>query len=284
VADFLKRVSVYIDTPEGPRPIEQKNGEKLNFLYDALVQARAADVGVKDATDALFKEVSDYYGVVLRREANLRRWHLPGSDPAEDDMTGPTQYRPDFDAPDRLDKLLPPETRYEAATKVFLELDTYKGKSQFHTWAYRIIKNVIADAITELMRVRASRFSGKLPEGFTLERHGKMRVNIEELKTVRRLDHSNDAKMSEDIREVKNYAFYFRLRQQSIIDQRFIKLVIDAKKGSYGAIAKKLRWPLKKVYYRIAKFKKLGFLVPNPVDLRKREYNRRSRGKLVKSN
>jgi DNA-directed RNA polymerase specialized sigma24 family protein len=270
VADFLKRASVYIDTPEGPRPIEQKNGEKLNFLYNALAQARAAGVGVKDATEALFKEVLDYYGVVLRKEANRNGWCLPGD--------GVDKYEA------RLNQLLPPETRHDAATKVFLSLDTFKGASQFHTWVYSIVSHVIADAITEQMRARASGFSVALPEGLLDNPpRGKKTVNIEEIKTELRLDRKHDVKMSEEYARAKMDSFYDLLSQQSKSDQRFIKLVIDAKKGSYNTVAEKIGWPRKKVYYRIAKFKKLGLLPILPTDLKKREQNRRARAKLAMS-
>jgi DNA-directed RNA polymerase specialized sigma24 family protein len=264
------RPPIYIDTPAGPRLVEQKSGARLNFLYDALMQARVAGVGADEATDALIKEVSDYYGVVLRKKAREKAWHLPGDGVADPES--------------RLNQLLPPETRHEIATKIFLALDTFKGKSQFHTWVYTITDHEIADAITKQMQLRASRFSAVLPEGvIDNPPRGKKTVNVEEIKTERRLDRKHDVKMSEDRWKAESYAFDFRLRQQSTIDQRFIKLVMDAEKGSYGTIAKELRWPLKKVYNRIAKFKKLELLPVLPVNLKKREQNRRARAKLAMS-
>jgi hypothetical protein len=284
----FERSPIYIDLPEGPRLIRRTAGERLNFLYEAWIQARQSNADAEASGKALYTELSDYYGVVLRKEANRRGWHLPEIDTAADDLGGFAAFRPNVDEAPRLDKLLPPQTRHEAAAKVFSALDTYNGKSKFHTWAYSIIHNVIMDAISDAMNTRASRASGIVfsdPAATASgARGGKMTKNYEEIKTLRRLDYANIQSRDRNDFEKKSGEWWNLLSQQSKTDQRFITLWINSPKGSSRAIAKKMRWPIKKAYNRAAKFKKLGLLHAYSVDSRKREYNRRHRQKLAKRN
>jgi DNA-directed RNA polymerase specialized sigma24 family protein len=292
-ADQEPRQSIFIDTAEGPRPIRQEKGERLNFLYNALQLARAQNATpeiIQAANDAVFTEVFHYCGVPGRKEANLRGWNLPGSDPT--DMAGEMDYRPDGAAPARLDRLYGDDWRQIVTAKVFFQLDKFKGKSAFHTWVYRIVVNELMDIIRERIENRTIQLLDWKVYGTDAKGipGGKPTTNVAEKRFVEELDHpmveSRPARTAAEAHAAAE-AINKLYRQQSASDRRFLELKWDALRDgrelSNRSIAVFLDWNLKRVYNRTAKFRKTGLLPPKAPDLQKREYNRRARAKLLKS-
>jgi hypothetical protein len=299
------RPPIYVDDEGEVRLIRQEKGERLNFLFSQLQQARAQEApqeAIRAASDELFAEVLDYCGVVLRKEANRRMWNLPGCDPADDDMRMDTDYRQDGEAAPRLSQLLDDDFRQTAAAKIFFNLDSSSGKNKagkpcaFHTWAYKIIASVIMDAVRERMKNRTSALSSNKASkadavGTTSGAGGaRMTRNRQEDRTINQIDQpyaEPGPRFSAAEAHAKAEAINALYRQQSVKDRRFLMLKWDAVRDglrlSDRSIAVLLNWPVKKVYNRAAKFKKMGLLAPKSAEPQKRVYNRTARAKLAKS-
>jgi hypothetical protein len=296
---LMVRAPIFVDTPGDPKLIERKKGERLNFLFSQLQQARTGGDPeiIKAANEAFFTEVFDYCGVPGRKEADRHRNHLPGSDSPKDP----------------LDELYGREWREEIATRVFLKLDKFKGKSSFQTWVYRVITNELADLIEERKKHRHleifewSKNCGVDAEGKPIgdEVHN---VNIAEERFVNTFGELADAAEESPVLKGKTpeqvqaaYEAADKLfAAQSKENQSFLIYKWGKDSAAYRAagvaapgqekvklsaesMAVLLNWSIKKVYNRTAKFRKLGLLPATTPNLQKREYNRRARLKLAKS-
>ena len=171
--DLLKSLKVFIDTPEGPQPVKRQFGRKLNFLYDAMKQARAAGVGVEAATVALHSEIREYFGVVLLKEA---RRHENRGNP----RTGALIINcliPDADT-----------VRDNAVSEVFRAVRTYKGQSRFSTWVYAVVRNVIVDTIRMEQKLRKAATPPPDPNVAKNGRGSRMMKNLQEDRVIGSFD------------------------------------------------------------------------------------------------
>lgn len=295
---------IVVDTESGLHSVERSHGERLNFLYAQYVGCKKTQdhAAIEDAREALFRELYDYCGVVLRREQQNRNWTLPGSN-VDDRLDG-------YDAPPRLNQLLPshgergrdgqfvlvPDCYQDAVTKLFENIDSFESKSKFHTWAYTVIRSVIMDAISDRIKHRGPSLTcrgGNKVKGYRREGRDDNRFQQDSnsddegshehhlMHSAILADQTRDANREYDKQKMEEwYALY---EEQSIGDQRLIKLWTDDLRPAQ--IAKELGWPVRTVYNRIAKFKAMNppLISPRPVNLKKREYNRRSKAKSKQS-
>jgi hypothetical protein len=297
MSDYRKaRPPIIIDTPEGPREILRESGETLDFLYNALVLAHAQGDSkiISEAKDALFAEVLDYSGVPARKEANRRGSNLPGSGLPDGSEVSV-----------RLDQLYGGDFREIAAGKVFYELSTFKGVNEktgevctFHSWAYKVLLSALTDIVRKRMVDRKHGWQ-ELFEWKDYTPGGKQTGNVEENRLIDQLDNLiEQSPVLKDKTPDQVTAAYDRadelLAAQSKEDQEFLSYkgiclsdgrFLPRKKTELTAktIASLLNWPLKKVYNRTAKFKKMGLLAATAPNPQKRIYNRRARLKLAKS-
>jgi DNA-directed RNA polymerase specialized sigma24 family protein len=258
VPTWEPRAPIYVDTSHGPRLIKQEKGERLNFLYGALVSCRNRKCDGKTlgaAKDALFVEILDYCGAVLRRLSKQRGWHLPGEVAVDSRLDGQ-------DRAPRLDQLLDPDYKQNAAVKILYNLHTFKGinSAKFSTWADKIIQSEIMNAVRKRQRDRGTQLKAlkKTNPG----------TQIQALRSVRRRN-----------------GIYFSLtidsqlyRKQSAEDQRFLELKWGGL--SNPIIASRMKWNIRKVYNKNAKFIQLGLFPKKSANLKKQEYNRTARAKL----
>ncbi len=269
MADLLQSAPVYIDTPEGPQPVKRQFGKKLNFLYDALKQARAAGVGVEEATVALHSEIADYFGAVVLKEARKNEAH--GTP-----RTGALI----------INRLIPEAdvVRANAVQEVFNALRTFEGRSNFSTWVYAVVRNVIVDTIRMEQKLRIAATPSPDPNMAKSGRGGKMMRNIHEDRTIAGLDRRihGDALKREAFKKQRAYNDLFY--QQSMTDRRFIRLHIKVHPGQNRKIARMMGWSIQKAQNRKAKFVKLGLLPRIQPNRRKQRYNRESRKRLQMSN
>lgn len=263
--DLIKTPQVFIDTPEGPQPVKRQFGKKLNFLYDALKQARAAGVGVEEATVALHSEIADYFGAVALKEARKNEAH--GTP-----RTGALI----------INRLIPEAdvVRANAVQEVFNALRTFEGRSNFSTWVYAVVRNVIVDAIREEQKRRIAATPLADPN-ITKGRSGaKMVKNLQEDREIRRLDHVVHGEVERDSLEKNRQEWNALYWQQSRADRRFLRLHVQDHPGQNRNIARMMGWSFSKARNRKAKFVKLGLLPRIQPDRKKQQYNARYRAKL----